>query len=139
VVESSQHQKLLARLVTFVASEFTLLYSLVITDDLPKPIGSQKPPLISGYRPDLYGADAPVTTVIIGEAKTSGDLETGHSMRQYRAFFAYLGDSPSGVLVISVEWNSMAAARRVFKKLKKELPGNRVKVIVVDETRAFYV
>jgi hypothetical protein len=139
VGESTQHQKLLLRLVEYVTTKFQDLYSLTITHDLPKLIKEEKPPMIGGFRPDLYGSDVPKTTVVVGEAKTALDLETEHSLSQYNAFLNYLIGQPGATFVISVEWNAVAAARRVFGNIKKRLPANSVNIIVIDETREYTI
>lgn len=54
-------------------------------------IGSQqRPELINGSRPDIYGKRFSDGLEIIGEAKTRGDLETARSEKQFRDYGSYV-------------------------------------------------
>jgi hypothetical protein len=75
---------------------------------MPSHIGCDKPPIIGGYRPDVFAIDAPLTTTIIGEAKTAGDLETDHTHKQIADFTRFLCLQTNPVFVLGVPWQARA-------------------------------
>lgn len=141
MADSSQHEMLVRRIVGYIFTNYSELYSLSVIDDLPKPIGAERPPKIQGYRPDVFAQDVPLTTAIIGEAKTLGDLETGHSKRQYASFLSSLSMQPNGIFLIAVPFIGVPAALRVLREIIRALdePLSSVKVIVLDDFREYEV
>src|SRR5439155_11336946 len=124
-----------------VSKTFGNVYSLFTLDDLPKKLGKDKPPAIGGYRPDVYARDAPVTMVIIGEAKTSQDIETEHTKKQFTAYLTHLTMVGQGILIIAVTWKTVAAVRRVLGRIvcDENVKGNSVKVVILDELREYVI
>ena len=139
--ESTQHQLSLQRIVDYVSETFGNVYSLSALDDLPKRLGEDKPPLIGGYRPDFYARDVPLTTMIIGEAKTSQDIESEHTRKQFTAYLVRLTHIPKGVLIIAVAWRSVAAVRRILTQITGDqiVHGNTVKVVILDEMKEYVI
>jgi hypothetical protein len=137
VAESSQHQDLIGRIIDLVGKRYGELYALTIRHDLPQLIGSEKPPRIGIYTPDLYAFDTPRTVTIIGEAKTPLDLESEHSRSQLKTFIAYLVGQSRGVFILSVTLTRTAAARRVLSNILRQIGGpiSHVEIFVLDEIR----
>lgn len=135
MAESSQHQALLKRTVEFIESRYSAIYSLIVIHDIVQHIGEKKPPRIEGYSPDVFAYDVPLTTTIIGEAKTPGDLETLHSRDQLRAFAEYLVTRPNGILIVSVTFSIVPSARRVLKNILRRLDkdSSDIEILIVDE------
>lgn len=133
--ESDQHQRLILRLVDYIKARFAKNYSLTILDDLPKAIGSEKPPTIGNFRPDVYAVDVPETIVIVGEAKSVKDLESFHSRDQYRSFLSFLSKRENSYFLLAVPFQSVPAARRVISSImvKLNLTFDDVTVVVLDE------
>lgn len=133
--ESSQHQDLIVRTIDHVGQRFGGLYSLRIRHDLPQLIGSDKPPRIGGFTPDIYAFDTPLTLTIIGEAKTPQDLETDHSRSQLKAFIEYLIGQPRGVFILAVNFTRTPAARRVLSTVRRQVgrPDPNLEIFVLDE------
>jgi hypothetical protein len=79
--------------------------------------------MAEGFRPDLYFQYK--DTLIIGEAKTSKDVERMHSREQYAAYAkkcsVFQGNA---YLLISVPWTEFATARNIFRQVKIKYPGN---------------
>jgi hypothetical protein len=139
--ESSQHLQLLQRILEFIRDHFREHYSLSVLNDLPSAIGGERPPNIGGFVPDVYATDVPITTTIIGEAKTAKDLETEHTKRQITAFGNYLCARSNGVFILAVPWRIFGAAQRVVQHTLPSLSefNQDIRVIILDETREITV
>jgi hypothetical protein len=121
------------KLVEYVRTSAEDVQQLALLHDLPGIIGCDKPPKLGSYRPDLYATDAPTTMVIVGEAKTSRDLETTHSKEQIRSFLRHLAMYPGSQLILAVPWSSRARAQHLLAVLSKESGLNNVKMVVIDD------
>jgi hypothetical protein len=110
------------------------LSGLVILSDYLNKIGSEKPPRIDGYSPDVYACDVPITTKIIGEAKTGEDITRPHSRDQIRAYLEHLRYQPKGFLVLAVPCFFAASARIVVENARRVTPvqAGEVEVIVLE-------
>lgn len=134
MAESNTHIRLVERLVSHIANAHA---EVAIFHDLPSCVGAEKPPRIGGYVPDVYATDAPTTVVVIGEAKTEGDLVTDHSRRQLVAFLLHLQAHPHrGVLIVAVPWSARATAHNLLVSLRAENACGRVTVEVLDVVEA---
>src|SRR3712207_431503 len=96
----------------YIGREHAHLALGVITD-LSSPLRAEKPNRIGGFVPDVYAFDAPLTTVIIGEAKTQDDLETERSRKQITAYLCYLGQQQTGILILAVPWQAKRRAQAI--------------------------
>ncbi|MBQ2819107.1 MAG: hypothetical protein IJF14_01840 [Clostridia bacterium] len=120
--ESLQHQQLvkqiIAETISIVGEENK---SLIATDAVD---GFTLPPLTSeGFRPDVYYHYG--STLIIGEAKTSADIERLHSREQYESYIKkcslYQGNA---LFIVAVPWMDHATINNILCKIKKKHPGN---------------
>jgi hypothetical protein len=141
MAESTQHLQLLQRILDYVWLTFGELYSLSVLHDLPTTVGGEKPPRLGGFCPDVYATDVPVTTTIIGEAKTARDLETEHSRNQLTAFIAHLSSQSSGVLIVAVPWQSTGAAQRMLRQLASKAGEckSTPSIVILSETSEYKV
>lgn len=134
--ETMQHLQLVKYIVAHIHRKFNYLQGLSLLIDTPSAGAESKPPRIGRFSPDVYAVDVPVTTTIIGEAKTACDLTRPHSREQISAFIEYLHYSPCGILVLAVPWQFVACAKIVVESAKRSLsvdPGN-VEVTVLGGT-----
>ncbi len=84
--------------------------------------------------PDVFVTDVPVTTTLIGEAKTQRDLETDHSRQQIVAFLRYLSKTSRGIFVLSVPMVAGATARRLLSELYEPFAATAdTQVVVLDK------
>lgn len=83
--------------------------------------------------PDVYAFDAPLTTVIIGEAKTQDDLETERSRKQLAAYLSYLGHQQTGILILAVPWQVKRRAKQVVESLRAQTGAASVKTVMLDD------
>ena len=93
--------------------------------------GYALPPLTSeGFRPDVYYCYQ--DTLIIGEAKTSSDIERLHSREQYESYIKKCAlFQGQAILLIAVPWMDHATANNIVKKIAKRHPGN-YKIRILD-------
>lgn len=119
-MESDEHRLLTHQVRSWIARNYPELAAYIV-DDLDGPTGRSRPPLIGGYRPDLFVAGSIDRPAIIGEAKTELDFDTVHTGLQLEAYLRYLAKQPSGVLVVSVTWRARRTAKSKVKRLVRKL------------------
>lgn len=127
--ESLQHLQLVKLIldttVSVVGKDKT---ALIATDAVD---GYALPPLTSeGFRPDVYYCYQ--DTLILGEAKTSLDIERMHSCAQYESYIKkcalFQGEA---IFFVAVPWTDHATANNIVRKIAKRYPGN-YKIIILD-------
>lgn len=70
--------------------------------------------------------------LIIGEAKTSNDIERLHSRLQYESYIQKCSTFPGqAMFIIAVPWMDRAAAHNIIRKICKKYPG-RYTVRILD-------
>lgn len=117
--ESQVHINLVKALAAWTVERFSgNFYDFYILADLPD--STEKPDLIAGFRPDLF-ARAPGRLTLVGEAKTTSDLETEHTQRQVAAFLQYLSAVPGAVLVMATPWPARASAKNLVGRIARQL------------------
>lgn len=122
------------RIVAYLRARFHNDAHLAVLHDLPAAPGNDKPPMIDSFRPDVFALDAPLTRVVIGEAKTALDLETAHSLGQFSSYLKYLCRQPQPLLVVAVPWQVKARARAVVQPLAAlQDSGAAIELVVIDE------
>jgi hypothetical protein len=133
LAESSQHTALVKIIVSYIGREHANLLGLGLLNDLSSPIGAEKPNRIEGFVPDVCAFDAPLTTMIIGEAKTHADLETAHSKRQIAAFLTHLQYQPSGIFILAVPWQIKRRAEALVGTARRTVGATSVKTVTLDD------
>ena len=133
MAESSTHTNLVQLIVTYIRREHKQVTALGIIDDLPDLLHAEKPNRVGGFVPDVYAFDAPLTTVIIGEAKTTADLETDHSKRQLCAFLTHLSHQEAGILILAVPWQAKRRAQAIIEMLRAETGAASVQAVTLDD------
>ena len=99
--------------------------------DLPLQPSGTGPPLVNGYRPDVYGEDTTGEVRVVGEAETAAGLKRRHTYRQLRAFAGHLERRRGGVVVLAVPGGSGDRAKTLLRFFAFELR------IVQAELRVF--
>ncbi len=124
---SSTHNKLVRKIIGWVKSQHEVKENLIIYHDNPAPIKAEKPKKIGGSIPDVYAHSIDGSFVVIGEAKTIGDLEKDHTIMQIRDYLNYLNKVPVGIFVMAVPLWSEATCINMILNIKKELNVTSVK------------
>ena len=132
MAESSKHTALVQVIIGYIGREHAEA-ALGIVNDLSGPLYAEKPNRIDGYVPDVYAFDAPLTTVIIGEAKTQDDLETERSRKQMAAFLSFLGLQKSGIFILAVPWHLKRRGAAIIDTLQAETGATSVKTVILDD------
>ena len=130
MAESTKHSALVHTIIKYIGREHT---QCGILHDLSSAIGAEKPSRIDGFVPDVYAFDAPLTTVIIGEAKTQKDLETERSRKQMTAFLSFLGLQGTGIFILAVPWHLKRSAAVIVEKIRRETGATSVKTVMLDD------
>lgn len=130
LAESSKHTALVQVIIGYIGREHA---ELGIITDLSGPLYAEKPNRIDGYVPDVYAFDAPLTTVVIGEAKTHDDLDTERSRKQMTAFLSFLGLQQSGIFVLAVPWHLKRRAAALIETIQAATGATSVKTVMLDD------
>ena len=131
MTESLQHRAL----VNLLKEHFRKLddpLTHVEFSDEPDYLGSNKPPLIGGYRPDVVWKTPFNRYRFIGEAKTGNDIDNNHSRAQFEAYLNALHyDGDNGQLVVAVPWGAENTASALLHSLavKNEISTLRYSII----------
>ena len=94
---------------------------------------SGRPPPIEGYVPDAYVMLNDMGRVVIGEAKSMGDLENSHTEGQVTAFLRRCGLAEGSVLILAVPWPIERLARALLTKFRAGEGLPRVETVVLSE------
>ncbi len=129
--ESSQHVRLVEALAKYVKENYLGGDGGRICTDLQNKNAQGVPPLINGHRPDLYVNNMP-SFKIIGEAKTSWDLERPHTEEQLTAFMKCCSDQKDTVLLLAVPWDMVRLTRALIRDIKKRNGMDSVKPLVLE-------
>ena len=104
---------------------------LFITDVQQIP-GDEVPPLIDGFRPDVYGRKISVNSIVIAEAKTDGDLDNKHTHNQIKSFIDYLERKENGFFVLSINSHSANRAKTLLRFIRQGMDVRSTKITVFD-------
>ncbi len=127
--ESNTHNKLVQNIIQkcieIIGEEKSCLISVDGIDGYAIP-----PMTVEGFRPDVYYEYNGM--MVIGEAKTSNDIDRMHSKQQYESYIKkcslYNG---SAVLLVAVHWSDKAAMHNILRKISKKHSGS-YKIIVLE-------
>jgi hypothetical protein len=116
--ESARHRFLVERLLDTVEIRHQGVRSVVIFADHHR-FGSQLPPTIGDFTPDVLVTTVPATFRLIGEAKTRDDIETERSQRQLTAFLDHLSLHPPSSLWLAVPFDLAPRARVLIRSMRR--------------------
>lgn len=128
--ESREHQRLVINIYNCVRDKFP---NYCIYTDIQNHIGDNTPNLINNHRPDLYANSINKNHHIIGEAKTSFDLNLKRSEEQIMAFLYYLESRKNSDFMLSVPYCSGNAAKTILYFLSMRLQKNTTNFLICDE------
>lgn len=129
--ESDVHRSLVLRTAHAVRQKCTQIATL-LTDAPTKP-GDPVPPLVEGYRPDLYGTGRDNRMIVLGEIETLASMRSPHTIRQIGAFLRYLeGHSLRGLLVLAAEGRGADRAKVLLGFLVAEYAVETTSILVYD-------
>ena len=131
--ESAVHLTLVERIVNWIKDDASGLECALLLVDLPETLTGEKPPTIGGYNPDVFCANLDRTHVLLGEAKTSADIERRHSRDQIAAYLSYLQLQQQGTLVIAVPWHAVNQMKSLVRALQRSTGANGVATVFLQQ------
>lgn len=88
--ESDRHRSLVKALGDDIASDTRWAMPPIVYFDLQDGISGEPPPPIGANRPDAFARDISTGRTVIGEAKTTDDIDNQHTRDQLVSYFEYL-------------------------------------------------
>lgn len=88
---------------------------VILYRDTPDEDPQRKPPLIGGFRPDVFVRTWKNGAIYVGEAKTARDLRSAHTASQLSAFLDALHGPLESQLTISVPFKCLAEAHDLLR------------------------
>lgn len=131
--ESAAHAYLVHQMVTFIASQLlTPMDSGLMLIDSVENAPQRKPPPVFGHIPDVFVLTSNEKKLIIGEAKTPGDLDNQHTRDQLCGFLRKCAEYDASVLVMAVQWDQSRLASSLLKACKRDNGLPDVQSLVID-------
>lgn len=127
--ESVEHRQLIELLILKAKEIICKDNWCLISSDTPE-CSSIPAQTSEGFRPDLFYEYQ--NLLVIGEAKTSNDVQTKHSKMQYESYIIKCSlFSGRAFFIAAVPWKEKAAVKNLLHTLQKKYPGN-YKIIVCE-------
>ena len=127
--QSDAHRDLVIQVTRALESRYPQTSFITDVQQIP---GNEVPPLISGFRPDVYGRKISVNSIVIAEAKTDRDLDNKHTHNQIKSFIDYLERKENGFFVLSVTGHSANRAKTLLRFIHKDMNVMSTEIIVFD-------
>ncbi len=104
---------------------------LILMDGNDNLLVKEVPPLINGFRPDLFYEFN--NLLIIGEAKTRNDYSSKHSLSQYKEYIDYCKRyNGSAYLLFCCPWDCIMDMKRILMSLIKD-DKSKINLFFLDE------
>lgn len=131
--ESEEHSNLVAMLHSYISHRFCEGRSeRVLTDSVSRQ-SPNRPPPIEGYVPDAYVMLDELGRIVIGEAKSMGDLENSRAEAQITAFLRRCGIVEGSVFVLAVPWPVERLAEALLINFRAKEGLHHVETFVLSE------
>ena len=130
--ESEHHRLLVRALANDIANDIRWNKLPVVYFDLQDLVSRESPPYIGSNRPDVFARDLSTGRTLIGEAKTTDDIDNQHTTDQLTSFFDYLRTQSEGELWIGVPWLSAGTAIRVCKLIRRRTNSENIPICVIS-------
>lgn len=119
--ESAAHIQLVSMMAEWVSNKYLECDSGRILLDSPSSSVEMNPPIVYNFIPDLYVPELSNDFLIIGEAKTSKDVENKHTEDQIKSFLRRCSEASKAYFVMAVPWHMTRLAISIIKHCKKEI------------------
>ncbi len=107
-------------------------HDILVETDLQTTPGQPVPPIIDGYRPDIYAYNGVNNFYLIGEAKTRTGLNLEHTYIQISSFACYLEAKHQGTFVLGICGEKADSAKTLLRFLRKKLSLTKTILRVFD-------
>lgn len=92
----------------------------------------EMPPILNGFRPDIFAISKDNTAFLVGDAKTSTDVESNRTREQLTGFIEWLSSKEMGYIVLGVPWVSKASAMSLLKFLLSSNSKMNITPVIID-------
>ena len=127
--QSDAHRKLVTQVEKALEARYP---RLSIVTDIQQAPGDAVPPLIDGYRPDVYARKIPTNEIVIAEAKTDRDIDRTHTHNQIVSFLTYLERNGNGLFILSVTGHRANHAKTLLRFIYRDRPVKSTDIAVFD-------
>lgn len=127
---SDTHVNLVRALGIWVMQNCHPSESAVMLLDLPETLSGNHPPAIGGHIPDMYISSS---RMILGEAKTAGDIETKHSRQQYVEYLKHLSQYQESIFILAVPWDCVPLTKSLIKRIQKDADTKHVQTVFLEQ------
>lgn len=103
----------------------------IVYVDVQAGFSGELPRNIGANRPDIYARDILTGRTVIGEAKTTNDIDNKHTCVQLASYFEYLSLQSEAELWIGVPWMSAGTAIRISKLVRRQTQSYNIPICVV--------
>ncbi len=128
---SIDHQNLIELLEHWCSERVNRTEHVFLTDSVGR-LGSESPPKVGGYKPDLLCMTVTGEYVFLGDAKTEGDLSTSHTRNQLTAFLKSISGNERALLVLAVPWGCEGAAFSLLQHIQRSIGQTRKQWAVIS-------
>ena len=131
--ESQSHMRLVKALVSWISK------SLLNGDDglmfIDRSTSSvvEKPPMIGRYIPDVFVPNGLKYQLIIGEAKTTNDLEKKRSIKQIKEFILKCNETENSIFILAVPWYIVPLAKSITNEIVHNSNAINVKIKILEK------
>lgn len=135
--QSDIHRNLVIRVAEALAVRYP---GVSFTTDLQQIPGDAVPPVIGGFRPDVYACRrTSAGPVVIAEAKTDRDLDNKHTYNQVASFIAYLEQIGNGLFVLSVTGYGADHAKTLLRFIRQDVRVTYTGIAVFDSCDFWFI
>ena len=127
--QSDLHRHLVIQVVNALEARCPLFSFIADVQEKP---GDAVPPLIDGFRPDVYASKESSRSIVIAEAKTDGDLKRKHTDNQIVCFVKYLEQKRNGFFVLSVTGCGANRAKTLLRYVRQVTHATTTAIAVFD-------
>ena len=131
--ESDEHLNLVTILRRYIAERWCEGDRDRVLCDTDDGATDARPPLIEGFIPDAYVMLNEWGKVVIGEAKSIGDLENLHADSQIAAFLKRCGMVEGSAFILAVPWPIERLARSLLRNFQIKEDLRHVETVVLSE------
>lgn len=128
MAEGDLHRQLVDHLYAYMNRMSTSKLSCFVDSSAHWP--AETPPLLDGYRPDVYAVEHDTRRILLGEAKTPGDIDNQHTRSQLTVYFSHVLQEPCGEVWIAVPLTSAGTALRVCRAVRSRLGAGQVPLVI---------
>ena len=127
--QSDAHKNLVIEVSTALTTRYPMIS---ITADVQQLFGHSVPPIVGGFRPDVYGKMPGSDATVIAEAKTCGDLDNKHTHNQITAFLRYLEKKRDSLFILSVPGDGADLAKTLLRFMRQDIRIEQTGIEIFD-------